>query len=71
MTPRSTRRTRSGPPDRKSVLLDVFVDGDFAVQLEMTWQKALDVAADILVCQVRAKPPSEPTGPMPRRHGAM
>jgi hypothetical protein len=36
------------PPERKSVVLDVFADGDFAVQLEMPWRRALDVAVDIM-----------------------
>jgi hypothetical protein len=34
------------PLDRRAVVLDVFVDGDFAMQLEMPWRTAAAVASE-------------------------
>jgi hypothetical protein len=54
------------PLDRRVVLVDVFEDGEFVVQLEMDWRHALAVAADIMECALSVERHEREPKPEPK-----
>jgi hypothetical protein len=53
------------PLDYRVVLVDVFEDGEFVVQLELPWRHAMAVASDILGCALSVERHEREPAPEP------